>query len=79
MAQTVPVGRAETRGVTDMRKLTLAAALTFALGAISQGAMAMGCEHESHAKKNDFEPPAPATAAVVEKTTTQKKKQDSES
>lgn len=62
-----------------MRKLTMAAALTFALGAVSQGAMAMGCEHESHATKNDFEPPAPATAAVVKKTPTQKKKLDTES
>jgi hypothetical protein len=50
-----------------MRNLTVAMTFAFVLGTVSTGAYAMGCEHGSYSKKNDLEPPPPATAAAQPK------------
>lgn len=50
-----------------MRKVSVAMTLAFAMGAVSMNAQAMGCEYGAHSKKNDLEPPPPATAAVKPK------------
>lgn len=52
-----------------MRKLVYAITLAFSVGAVGFTAnAAASCEFGSHAKKNDLEPPPPASAAAKQGT-----------